>query len=203
MDFFKQLFRYFIINIITFILYYVLNTLFSAVAGIFDISNWDTAFQITGGVLAYLVFMTAHIARITDRKGYGINYLYLHSKHPADPKSAFNIFTDWRRGNWEFLAYALLMFITLTVFAQTRDSAAVDSAYILVDLLLPQTLFFKITNSPALGFIIPTVIFYLVTALIQVNRRKVWLTTPLSEEERMKVDPEWTPAEELPTEEEK
>ncbi len=214
MDFFKQIFRYFLINIIMFILYYVLNTLFSTVAGIFELSNWELAFQITGGVLAYLGFMAAHIARITDRNGYGINYLYLNSKNPADPKSAFNVITDWKRGNWEVLAYTALMFIAVTAYAQVMNGAP-DGTLILLDLLLPQTIFFKLTNSALLGLIIPVVIFYLVTALIQVNRRRVWLLTPLSEEERMKVDPEWTPteepaeissegsAEELPAEEEK
>ncbi len=210
MDFFKQIFRYFLINIIMFILYYVLNTLFSTVAGIFELSNWELAFQITGGVLAYLGFMAAHIARITDRKGYGINYLYLNSKNPADPKSAFNIFTDWKRGNWEVLAHTALIFIAVTAYAQVMNGAP-DGTLILLDLLLPQTIFFKLTNSALLGFVIPVVIFYLVTALIQVKYRRVWLATPLSEEERMKVDPEWEPAEissedsaeELPAEEEK
>jgi hypothetical protein len=207
MDFFKQIFRYFIINVIMFILYYVLSTLFTALGGIFEWAGWDIAFQITGAVLAYLGFMAIHIARITDRNGYGIKYLYLNSKNPADPKSAFNIFTDWKRGNWEFLAYAALMLIATTVYAQIVNGGASDGTLILLDLLLPQTVFFKLTSSPALGLAIPLVIFYLVTALIQVKYRRVWLLTPLSEDERMKVDPDWTPAEEpaeeLPAEEEK
>ena len=192
MRFLKQIFTFLIFDAVLFIIYYVLRNFIGA----FQIEGIDAIVDIVMSVITWIGFYLLYAARIADRKGPGLAFLLEYEKSPSSPLSAFDPLAEMKRGNFDLLIYALICLVP--GWAYHQEGITVGAGNFLSEIFIPQTLMFKISGSPIWGYILSVVLFYLISASVLAIARSVWVKTPLSDEERIKVDPEWIP-EERPT----
>jgi len=189
MKFLKDAFSFLIFDVVLFIVYYVLGSFVQTL----EIEGAEIITDIAFSVLTWVGFFLLYALKTADRKGPGLYYLLENEKTPLSPMRAFDPLSEMKRGNFDLLIYAVFCLIPGWDYYNTGITLGQNG--ILSEIFLPQTLLFKISGSAIWGYILSVAVFYIISSTILAAARKSWLKAPLSPEERIKVDPEWTPEE--------
>ncbi len=193
MKFSKQIFAFLIFDIVLFILYYVIMSFIGA----FQIEGIEAALDMVMSTATWIGFFLLYVLKTADRKGPGLEYLLENEKAPVSPLRSFDLLSEMKRGNFDLLIYALICLIP--GWAYHKEGIVIGTGNFVSEIFLPQTLIYKISGSPVWGYIISVALFYILSSTVLAVARSIWVKTPLTDEERIKVDPEWIPESQDPT----
>lgn len=176
----KRIIFFAIIDIIFFIIYYLINMAGDTFAKLFNWGDISLGLDIFATVISWFGFYAIFLLESTDRKKHGLEMI-AKKEFPAE-RDIWNPIKTIKDGNYDLLIY--MIFILPIAVSYLFAPFSFGNNTIFAEIFFPHSLIFKIINIPVVSYLLSVLIFYLIQSISRYYCIRSWKNSELTDKEK-------------------